>query len=363
MKRILIVSRRLDNTISAPKCSYNLALALARLGVDVKIITSVISLPSGDLSKLKMMGVQIKILPELFANRALSPILYSFYARVGKEDRIIIGHGYTLGDDITWVHFPRLGALRYLSPFLKDEEKKRLRREGLIEKMIYMSSRKLWAVSSLVKKVLAEEYSIREDKVIVLYNGVDTEKYHPLNPEERVKLKRRLGISEDTKVFIFVGADPLRKGFQRILYALKRLEKENLKNYVLYAVGFKPNPIIVDLSSNLKIKFLGRLSEENLIKYYQISDVLLLPSYFDPFPLVALEAMACGAIPVVTPMVGASEIIIHGENGFIIHNGYELSKVLNDVLSLDIGVLREKAVMTAKKFSWISIAKKLLNTI
>jgi glycosyltransferase involved in cell wall biosynthesis len=73
--------------------------------------------------------------------------------------------------------------------------------------------------------------------------------------------------------------------------------------------------------------------------------------------------MACGAIPVVTPMVGASEIIIHRKNGFIIHNGYELSKVLNDLLSLDTEELREKAVMTAKKFSWISIAKKLLNNI
>jgi hypothetical protein len=79
MKRILIVSRRLDNTISAPKCSYNLALALARLGVDVKIITSVISLPSGDLSKLKRIGVQIKKLPKLFANRVLSPILRISY--------------------------------------------------------------------------------------------------------------------------------------------------------------------------------------------------------------------------------------------------------------------------------------------
>jgi glycosyltransferase involved in cell wall biosynthesis len=360
MKRILIVSRRLDNTISAPKCSYNLALALARLGVDVKIITSVISLPSGDLSKLKRIGVQIKILPKLFANRVLSPVLYSFYARVAKEDRIIVGHGYTFGDDITWVHFPRLGALRYLSHFLKDEEKRKLRREGLVERMIYMSSRKLWAVSGLVKKVLTEEYGIREDKIIVLYNGVDTEKYHPLNPQERVELRRKLGIPEDTKVFIFVGADPLKKGFQRILYALKRLEKGNLKNYVLYAIGFKPNPTIVDLSSNLKIKFLGRLSEENLVKYYQLSDVLLLPSYFDSFSLVVLEAMACGAIPVVTPMVGASEIIVHGENGFIIHNGYELSKVLNDVLSLDIEELREKAVMTARRFSWINIAKNYL---
>jgi hypothetical protein len=84
MKRILIVSR-LDSTISAPKCSYNLALALARLGVDVKIITSVISLLPGDLSKLKRTSVQIKKLPKLFDNRIPSPAFYSFYAKIKRK--------------------------------------------------------------------------------------------------------------------------------------------------------------------------------------------------------------------------------------------------------------------------------------
>jgi glycosyltransferase involved in cell wall biosynthesis len=364
MKRILIVSRRLDNTISAPKCSYNLALALARLGVNVKIITSVISLPPGDLSKLKRMGVQIKMLPKLFANRALSPILYSFYARVDKENRIIVGHGYTFGDDITWVHFLRLGALRYLSRVLKDEEKKKLRREGLVEKMIYMSSRKLWAVSNLVKKMLLEEYDISEDKIFVLYNGVDIEKYRPLNDEDRQRIRKSLGISENTKVMIFVGGDPYTKGFQRILYALKKLESLGKRDYILYAIGFDPDNHILNQASNLNIKFLGRISEKEVIKYYQISDILLLPSYFDTFSLAMLEAMACGVIPIVTPTVGGSEMITDETNGFIIKDPEELIKTLKSLnYYIDLDKLRRNAIATARKYSWINIVRSLLNLI
>ena len=128
MREFLIISRSLDNTLSAPKCSYNLALALAKLGADVKIITSVISLPTEDLKRLKEAGVGVVKAPKIFANRFLSPILYSIYAKAKKEDRIIIGNGYTFGDDITWVHFLRRGALRYLHIILSGNEIRKLRR-------------------------------------------------------------------------------------------------------------------------------------------------------------------------------------------------------------------------------------------
>jgi UDP-glucose:(heptosyl)LPS alpha-1,3-glucosyltransferase len=365
MKKFLIISRRLDNTISAPKCSYNLALALAELNVDVKILTSVISLPMEDLKRLRNAGVKIVRMPKIFADRFLSPIFYSISAKVKREDRIVIGNGYTFGDDITWVHFLRLGAIKYLSDFLDDKVKQNLRRESYIEKMIFRSSKKLWAVSNLVKKILVEEYNISEDKIYVLYNGVDIEKYHPLNDEDRQRIRKSLGISENTKVMIFVGGDPYRKGFQRILYALKKNEKmKNIsnKNYILYAIGFNPHNEILNLSLDLNIKYLGKISEEDLIKYYQISDLLLLPSYYDPFPLVVLEAMACGAVPIVTPFTGASEIIDQGKNGFIVNDEKDLTEKILMLIKSDLEDLRKEAIITANKYSWLNIAKFLIKT-
>jgi glycosyltransferase involved in cell wall biosynthesis len=363
MKKFLIISRRLDNTISAPKCSYNLALALAKLNVDVKILTSVISLPMEDLKRLRDAGVKIVRMPKIFADRLLSPIFYSIYVKAKKEDRIVIGNGYTFGDDITWVHFLRLGAIKYLSDFLDDKVKQNLRRESYIEKMIFRSSKKLWAVSNLVKKILVEEYNISEDKIFVLYNGVDIEKYHPLNDEDRQRIRKSLGISENTKVVIFVGGDPYTKGFQRILYSLKKLESFRKKDYILYAIGFDPDNHILNQASNLNIKFIGRISEKEVIKYYQISDILLLPSYFDTFSLAMLEAMACGVIPIITPTVGGSEIITSETNGFVIKDSKELAETLKNLEHIDLDKLRRNTIDTAKKYSWINIARSLLNLI
>jgi len=121
---------------------------------------------------------------------------------------------------------------------------------------------------------------------------------------------------------IFVGGDIHRKGLIKILHALK---KSTINNYVLYAMGFTPDHKIHSLSQGLNVKFLRKIGENDLISYYHISDLNLLLSYFDPFSLVMLEGMARGSIPIVTPTVGASEIIINGYKGFIVKNEMELT--------------------------------------
>jgi glycosyltransferase involved in cell wall biosynthesis len=363
MRKFLIISRRLDNTLSAPKCSYNLALALAKLGADVKILTSIISLPAEDLKRLKEAGVGVVKAPKIFVNRFLSPIFYSIYAKAKKEDRIVIGNGYTFGDDITWVHFLRRGALKYLHDILSSNEIRKLRRESYVEELMLETSKKLWAVSNLVKRVLIEEYSICEDKIFVLHNGVNIEKYHPLDEERRLKLREILKLPHNAKVLLFVGANPCTKGFHRILHALKLIESIERRNYVLLAVGFNPDAEIRALTSDLNVKFLGKKQEEELITYYQIADIFILPSYYDSFPLASLEAMACGAIPIVTPTVGTADIIVNGVNGFIIRDEIELAKILKSMDEHRLMKLRMNAIATARMYSWDNIAKKLVDLI
>jgi glycosyltransferase involved in cell wall biosynthesis len=336
-------------------------LALAKLGADVKIITSIVSLPAEDLKRLEEAGVEIAKAPKIFANRFASLIFYSIYAKAKKGDRIVIGNGYTFGDDITWVHFLRRGALKYLHNILSGNEIRKLRRESYVEELILKTSKKLWAVSNLVKKVLMEEYNIREDKIFVLHNGVDIEKYHPLDEERRLKLREALKLPHDAKVLLFVGANPYIKGFHRILRALKLLEPIERKSYVLLAIGFNPNAEIQVLASDLNVRFLGRKQEEELITCYQIADMFILFSYYDSFPLASLEAMACGAVPIVTPFVGTTDIIVNGVNGFIIRDEMELANVLKSIDEDRLMRLRINAIATAKMHSWSYIAKKLID--
>jgi glycosyltransferase involved in cell wall biosynthesis len=359
MRKFLIISRTLDITISAPKCNYNLALALAKLGADVKILTSTIALPKEELEQLLNLGIKVVRAPKIFASRASSPLFYTLIARSIKDDRVIIGNGYTLWDDITWVHFTRLGALKHI-PFLNNKDRNKLLMEAKIEKIIFKTSKKLWAVSNLVKKILVEDYGIPEDKIFVLPNGVDINKYHHLNDEERTKIREKMGLKENTLVMIFVGGDIYRKGLVRILHALK---KSTINNYVLYAIGFIPDRKILSLSQGLNVKFLRKISENDLILYYQISDLNLLLSYFDPFSLVMLEGMASGSIPIVTPTVGASEIIVNGDNGFIVRNELELTELLNNINSLNLNNIRKNAIITVRKYSWDNIAKHLTGIV
>ena len=194
----------------------------------------------------------------------------------------------------------------------------------------------------------------------MLYNGVDTNKYHPLNDEERTKIREKMRLKENTLVMIFVGEDVHRKGLIRILHALK---KSAINNYVLYAIGFIPDRKILSLSQGLNVKFLGKISENDLILYYQISNLNLLLSYFDPFSLVMLEGMASGSIPIVTPTVGASEIIINGNNGFIVKNETELTELLNNINHIDLNNIRKNVIATARKYSWDNIAKHLMSIV
>jgi glycosyltransferase involved in cell wall biosynthesis len=108
---------------------------------------------------------------------------------------------------------------------------------------------------------------------------------------------------------------------------------------------------------------LGKIPEKDLIKYYQISDLLLLPSYYDPFSLVVLEAMSCGAVPIVTSSVGASEIIDQGRNGFIVNDGKDLAEKISMLMKSDLENLRKEAIITANKYSWLNIAKFLIKIL
>jgi glycosyltransferase involved in cell wall biosynthesis len=71
--------------------------------------------------------------------------------------------------------------------------------------------------------------------------------------------------------------------------------------------------------------------------------------------------MASGSIPIVTPTVGASEIIMNEYDGFIVRNETELAELLNSINYIDLNNIRKNAINTARKYSWDNIAKQLIN--
>ena len=133
-----------------------------------------------------------------------------------------------------------------------------------------------------------------------------------------------LGIKED-KVVLYVGRIEPLKGVDILLQAFSLME--NVNETRLMIVGGNVNQVSemarlrllsTELSIDHKVTFTGPVAHSELPDYYNATDVFALPSYYESFGLVALEAMACGK-PVVASRVGGLKTLVkHGVSGYLI---------------------------------------------
>lgn len=169
--------------------------------------------------------------------------------------------------------------------------------------------------SRMVRDEIARHYGVSLDKLHVIYNGVDTEYFHPRVHAEREPVRARHLVPFDASVFLFVGSGFERKGLAAVLTALARVPGA----YLMVVGRDKHAGRYLERARALgiaeRVRFLGR--QGDVRPYYGAADAFVLPSLYDPFPNAALEAMACG-LPVVTSNTsGAAEILRDGDNGYV----------------------------------------------
>ncbi|PLJ78175.1 MAG: hypothetical protein B7L53_01640 [Thermofilum sp. NZ13] len=364
---ILIVSRRLNLDQSAPKCSFGLAKSLLRLGLKVHVLTSFAE-PSL-VDSLRVLGGIIHHVNPRLSSRMSAPILLSLYVKYIKRKYgidVVIGNGYTICDDITWIHFPRYGWIEALMN-LGESIPRSLRVEALAEKILFSTSRYLLAVSNLVKNILLKYYDIDEERIIENYNGVDTDYYYPLPSDVRDGLRRKMGY-DGSILILYNGGISRRKGFDILLRELSEAKYKKEMKVIVAGLGlhnFEHAKSVIRKYGLEDVAILkGWLETQDLRMLYQISDFFTLPSIFDPFSLATLEAMACGSIPIVSRYAGTAEIVKNGVNGFVIdplHEG-EIASMLDGIASSlgRLSTIRERAIETAKEFSWDNVARDLI---
>ena len=155
------------------------------------------------------------------------------------------------------------------------------------------------------------------DKIRVVGNGVDINKFYPL---DKAQERRELDIPADAKVLISVGALVERKGFHRVIEVLPELVKQYPQIIYLIVGGDSPEGNIRDkLEQQVKelklenhVRFLGALSSEKLKKPLSAADIFVLSTANEGWANVFLEAMACG-LPVVTTDVGGNSEVVNDE--------------------------------------------------
>jgi glycosyltransferase involved in cell wall biosynthesis len=180
----------------------------------------------------------------------------------------------------------------------------------------------------------------QENKIDVVYNGIDLEKYKP--PTNFSLLRKEWNIPEDVKVISYVGRIDKEKGLETLIKAFALLRKKGLNTRLLIAgkpvlEGEDYKKSLEQLSANLQIenyvKFLGHVSNPSGV--YQVSDVTVLPSlWFEPFGLVITESMACGTPMIASHIGGISEILTEEFQNLLFPPGneQELSNTLNLII-------------------------------
>ena len=172
--------------------------------------------------------------------------------------------------------------------------------------------------SRMVKDDIARRFGLDDEKLQVIYNGVDLESFHPrLRQEQGLALRDKAGIGPAVPLILFVGSGYERKGLPDLLRALAAM---NRRDALLWVVGRdKQETLMRKLAQSLgvdrRVMFLG--GQADVRPFYGAADVFALPTLYDPFPNAALEALACG-LPLLTTMnCGAAELVT-SENGAVI---------------------------------------------
>ncbi len=238
-----------------------------------------------------------------------------------------------------------------------------------IEKKILepQSTMQVIAISELGKQEIIRHYGTDEQRIHVIYNGVDLELFHPpCIPGEKEEIRRKYGIQTDAVVVLFVGSGFERKGVPALLQAaaiLKRRYHSGASQktssfpfqFVIAGKGklkhYKKKAEALGLEVDKDILFTGIVKERELL--FRASDMFCFPTIYEPFGNVHLEALASGVPVITTSASGAAEILTEGVNGYVVQNPADskeiadkIEKCLNDEQRYNMS--REARILAAR---------------
>ena len=211
--------------------------------------------------------------------------------------------------------------------------------------MIFIQIVNINNVSNFIEKSLIKLLGISKEKVVVLRNCIDVDRFSKtLTKEEKNSIKRKYNINNNDKVLLFTGRIVPEKGVKEIINALKNVK---YKNYKLLILGSALNELkakteyqeqIETSISEIKDKiiFTGYIRYEEINKFYAMADVVVLPSIWDdPAPLTIIESLASG-LPIITTNSGGipeyainnSAVILNKEDNLV----ENLAKAIDELL-------------------------------
>ncbi len=219
-------------------------------------------------------------------------------------------------------------------------------------------------------------YKAPANKLVVIPPGVDVSHFYPIPGDEA---KMYVGLKPDDRMVLFVGRIEPLKGVDTLIQAMSCLQLKDGHKVHLAIIGGDPSASPQEMSAEMArlqklcddlclgqlVVFLGKRDQDRLPYYYSAAELLVMPSHYESFGMVALEAMACGTPVIASEVGGLAYLVRDGVTGFTVPD--QEPELLSEKITWLLDdrdlhrTMSERAVEYAQDYAWEKIAAQIVN--
>jgi UDP-glucose:(heptosyl)LPS alpha-1,3-glucosyltransferase len=231
-----------------------------------------------------------------------------------------------------------------------------------LERRVFARTPRIVAIARRGQQEIGRDYGVAPARIRVVYNGVDLGRFHPgLAGCHRERARREVGLEAGAFAMLFVGSGYERKGLATAIGALAELDDPTARLLVVGKGRAAPyREQAARRGVHDRIVWLGARSDTE--RWYGTADVVVLPTRYEPFGNVHLEALASGVPVVTSTLAGGAELIQEGVNGFAVNprDPAAVAEAVGRVRAAGPGSMSEAARCSAEPFTFGAQAARFI---
>ncbi len=363
--RIALIARRFDPAGGGTERDLIVtARLLKRAGHQVMILAGELR---GSCDGLEVRGIGTPPMPRALKLMRLASALPAAARKAGAD--VVVSFARTIGADvmrsgggahISYVRAARrwrglaAAALMHLSPYH--------RAQMIVERRGFAapSLKKVISVSNLVRDDLIREFTLDAARVTTIFNGVDLERFNPSGADaDRDGIRAQFGIPNDAKMVVFIGNGFARKGLHPLIGAWPLMPPTSWLLVIgadRYLASFRMRAL--DLGVGERVIFAG--PQSGVERILKAADAFAMPSMFEPFGNVVLEAMAAGVPALASSYCGVAELMRPALAEFVVDNPADCAEIARRLGTMLVRAeeLKSTARGTAERYTWDRYARE-----